>query len=55
MSVVIDEVIAEPALQSSPPRQEQSGAGPQASAFDMDQFNFERKRSWHRRERLWAD
>ena len=55
MSVVIDEVIAEPAPAGPAAKPSQAkGAGP-SKPLDIDWLNFERQRSRHRNERLWAD
>ena len=55
MSVVIDEVIAEP--MSPAPRQQpaQAKGTSGAKSIDIDKLDFERQRSRHRSERLWAD
>jgi hypothetical protein len=57
MGVIIDEIIAEP-LPPPAPHAKPSPAGKASAAtrgIDFDRFNYERRRSEHRAERLWAD
>ena len=57
MGVIIDEIIAEPAPPAAPHAKSAPAAKPPSAArsIDFDRFNYERRRSDHRAERLWAD
>lgn len=56
MSVAIDELIVEPAPGGGQPAKQSQAKGARASQpLDIDKLDYERQRSRHRSERLWAD